>query len=85
MNPQQPTSKGGPAFPSTLHPGMTLRDAFAITAWRELIGKVEHEEGAAAIATLGPMLAEDAYALADAMLVERMKKPELPPGPKLAA
>jgi hypothetical protein len=84
--PQQPTSKGGPAFPSALHPGMTLRDHFAGIAWRELVA--EAAKAAPALAgTLSAALAEDAYTLADAMLVERMKKREgdEPPGPKLAA
>jgi hypothetical protein len=84
MNPQQPTSKGGPAFPSPLHPGMTLRDAFAIVVLRELIA------ASAILKTPGISVettAAASYAMADAMLVERMKKrdDEPPPGPKLAA
>lgn len=68
----------GPAFPvhetpdSTDSPGMTLRDYFAAKAMQ---GFLAHHESdyAPLIDEKVPMLAREAYRLADAMLAERAK------------
>ena len=71
---------GGPAFPSTAYPGMSLRDYFAAMAMAALIAEPMWEEGSKSLATaltegdgsLGlTRYARAAYKIADAMLAER--------------
>lgn len=84
--PQQPTSKGGPAFPGEHHPGMTLRDAIALVAMKRLIPPVSGASSLGDAVKLTTQVSTAAYLYADAMLVERMKKREGDePPPKLAA
>lgn len=64
---------GGPAFPSDhefrpAHDGMSLRDYFAGQALVGLVLKCEQAGDAAGAA---PGISEDAYKLADAMLIAR--------------
>lgn len=61
--------EGGPAFPYSFYPGMTLRDWFAGQALAGMLGCPLQPQS-------GPdMYARDAYAMADAMLAAREVKP----------
>lgn len=56
---------GGPTFN-----GLSLRDYFAAAALPIVFEFIEHSNG--------PLLAQHAYEIADAMLVERAKRPPAP-------
>jgi len=66
---------GGPAFPAlfggeAFKPGMTLRDYFAAQAMQSIVSVLNKGIRAPDI----PLMVQDAYAIADAMLAQRERK-----------
>lgn len=70
--PDRRIARGGPAFPapvSSYSSGMTMRDYFAASA----ITAVMETRFMAKASGRYPIIAEEAYAIADALLAERSK------------
>ena len=75
------TNNGGPAFPSTdakgfVSDGMSLRDYFAGQALAGILADPERHGFNELHAECEFFIAEDAYIVADAMLVARQKERE---------